>query len=583
MSLQQSNLAASGYDVVIATTQDSVNANIQDYMRDAGNKFGKISSYVYSANYYAPLESSINPVTVTDQATFKTRANGTDPLTAIKTNWNNNMPMTTDITNLQNAHFIYAFSAQPGIPAYYNTPDENNNVPLLPQLFEIDTNNQSALITLLFKSFSYVRGGFDESKQALTVLNAKTMGNTEAWSITFRVPFASNTAQILTDAVQKQASIQPSPFTVQQLMLDFSKAQFVTCTDGIDLGFSWKEIADNISLKGINPVLGYSLTPSGGSNNPLPPAILDLYEFSTTSDVKVTSLELESNAFVDGNGNFIQTPSSDQHKLATLNYICAANNHPLKPVAPLKWNWLDDINEEGSYNGAIAVSRHMIAKFLSTQLLPGVGANCYQPYVKANTVDVISVDFPDPVLTPGQSPVITYYPTGSTLFELKYDQSSSDTAGVLGCNGTISLESSFDLAVSYSGDKLTIVQHLVMTLNVSVHGTYSGPVNVVDKMITDVYNITVDPNGNLQFSAPQSTPVDNSSTGNTNSFTNWSWMVNQDTSEFAKAAQALVGSSLKDIQLASLKQFVFPAGEAFSIKDATFADSGDLVGHITYA
>ncbi|MFT3704315.1 MAG: hypothetical protein QM802_18245 [Agriterribacter sp.] len=154
---------------------------------------------------------------------------------------------------------------------------------------------------------------------------------------------------------------------------------------------------------------------------------------------------------------------------------------------------------------------------------------------------------------------------------------------MLGCNGTISLESSFDLKVSYSGNQLTIVQHLLMTLDVSVHGTYSGPVNVVDKTVTDVYSITVTDQGALQFSAPQSTPVDNSSTGNTNSFTDWSWMVNQDTSEFAKAAQALVGSSLKDIQLASLKQFVFPAGEAFSVKDATFSDSGDLVGHITYA
>ncbi|MFT3704316.1 MAG: hypothetical protein QM802_18250 [Agriterribacter sp.] len=421
MSLQQSNLSASGYDVVIATTQDSVNANIQDYMRDAGNKFGKISSYLHSANYYAPLESSINPVTFTDQTTFKALSNGTDPLTAIKANWRSNMPITADITNLQNAHFIYAFSAQPGIPAYYNTPDANGNVPTLPQLFELDSNNQTALITLLFKSFSYVHGGFDESKQSLIVLNTKTMGATEAWSMTFRVPFASNTAQTLPDAVQTQASAQTSPFTVQQLLLDFSKAQFVSCTDDADISFAWTQIASNISLKGISPVLGYSLTPTAKSNSAIPPAFLDLLEFSNTSDVKVTSLELESNAYVDGNGNYVQSPNEDQQSLATLNYVCAANGHGLKPIAPLKWNWLDSTGEESSYNGAMAVSRNMIAKFLSTQLLSGVGANCYLPYVKANTVDLVDVDFPDPVLTPGQSPTMTYYPSGSTLFEYKYD------------------------------------------------------------------------------------------------------------------------------------------------------------------
>ena len=581
MSLQQSNLSASGYDVVIATTQDSINAMIQDYMRDAGNKFGKITNCLYANNYSMPFDSMYNPVTTTDEATFKAMC-GTDPLTDVKTSWNRNMPYTPAITNLQNSHFIYAFTAQPGVPKYYTTGD---NPPVLPQLFEIAPDNQSAIITMLFKSFSYVQGGFDENTQKLVILNPRTMGANEAWSMRFKVPFANNTAVDIPGPVQTQVNnMGSSPFSIQQLLLDFSKAQCIGFTDGIQMGDASDAIARGISLQKIDPVLGYSIVvqpPSNGVN--IPPALQDVLEFSNLRDVQVTSLELEANAYVDGSGNYVTTPNSDQAALASLNYVCAVNSHALKPIAPLKWNWLDSIAEENNYHGAIAVSRNIISKYLSTQLVPLMDANCYLPYVKANTVDLIDVDFPDPVLTPGQAPTLTYHPTGSILLDYRYKVNSSDTAGALGCNGTISLDSIFDAQVSYSGNSLTIVQHLQMVLNVSVHGTYSGPVNVVDKTITDVYTISVDDQGNLQFSVPSSTPVDNSSTGSVGNYTNWSWMVNQDTSTFAKAAQTMMSSALKDIQLAALKQFVFPAGEVFSVKDAIFSDYGDLVGHITYA
>lgn len=578
MGLQQSNLTSTGYDVVIATTQDSTNAMMQTYMRNVGNKFGVITEYETVPYYYMYPDDMTNPVQYTDKAGFMAKAGGTDPLAVIKSDWNTSMPMTQDITNLTNAHFLNAFTAEPGIPKYYTTGD---NPPVLPQLFEIAPDNQSAIITMLFKSFSYVFCGYDENSSRILHLYSRTQQADEAWFIKYKVPFANNVATDIPDPVQQQATqMGNSPYSIQQLLLDFSKATPVSCTDGLHLDYAWKPIAQNISLKNVNPVLGYSIVTPNNTNTLIPPAFRDLIEFTDTNNVTVTGVEIEANAFVDGNGNYI---SSDDSGLATLNYVCAVNSHSLKGITPIKWNWLDTTDEETSYHGAIGVSRNMIAKFISTQILPSLRTSCYSVYVKANTVDVVDVDFPDPVLTPGQSPTLTYYPSGATLLDYSYTSSSSDTAGLLGCNGTIELDNTFDAKVSYTGNTLTIVRHLVMKLNVSVHGTYSGPVSVVDKTLTDVYTLTLDGDGNLQFSAPVSTPLDQSTTGNVGNYTNWSWMVNQDTSTFAKAAQALVTNALQDIELSSMQQFIFPGGEVFSLKDVTFSDYGDLVGHITYA
>src|SRR5262245_11540929 len=107
MSANQSNLSDAhyGYDFVVATSQDSINATMKEYL---------YNSTFPTVQMYWNQDDQGQPVSISRDDLLK-QTNGTDPLTV--SNWSQGDPMTPDIENINNSNFYFAFEAAIGIPA----------------------------------------------------------------------------------------------------------------------------------------------------------------------------------------------------------------------------------------------------------------------------------------------------------------------------------------------------------------------------------------------------------------------------------------------------------------------------------
>src|SRR5437016_13379527 len=82
--------------------------------------------------------------------------------------------------------------------------------------------------------------------------------------------------------------------------------------------------------------------------------------------------------------------------------------------------------------------------------------------------------------------------------------------------GQMELYPQFDVKVIFSGNTITIVQHLVIYLHVRVMQTGDGG-NIVDQTITDTYTLAVNQTGGVSATLSSSTS-DSSQNPGTNGF-----------------------------------------------------------------
>jgi hypothetical protein len=151
------------------------------------------------------------------------------------------------------------------------------------------------------------------------------------------------------------------------------------------------------------------------------------------------------------------------------------------------------------------------------------------------------------------------------------------------------LSTTINLTVSVQGNQMTIVQHLVIYCYVRYLATPASG-NVVDIQITDTYTFGVDDKGQIIVSTPdaKATPptsvtVNNSQTPGANGFLNFWANVDDLASSVAQWAQNCYGTSLSDVPVSFVQNFVFPGGNTFLFSDVNFSDNQDLVSHIVYA
>ncbi len=154
-------------------------------------------------------------------------------------------------------------------------------------------------------------------------------------------------------------------------------------------------------------------------------------------------------------------------------------------------------------------------------------------------------------MTPFQIPTVTVPASGSTILSYAYDSGDvSDQAGLNGDAGKMDLRSTFTMDVGVQGNEITIVQH---------------------------------DQGQVTAALKSSNKADNSQTPGTNGFLNF-WADAQDLANSVQQwAQSIAATSLNDIPVSFVQNFVFPGGSTFSFSDAGFSANQDLVSHITYA
>jgi hypothetical protein len=549
MSKNQSNLSSTGFDYVVAVTQDSINGTLEQYLY--GGLKGAILCYVYDNN---------NNPTPIDYATLVANAKNTDPF-AVPDGTASSDPR---VQNLNNAGFAFAIKAKLGLPPGVAPAN-------LPPIVVLKAGQSNVKYTLMFSEFVATELLFGP-RGSVTWFNQSQPSGT-LWTFTGAVDlnFQEASFESLSEAAQNRLKDRgdPNMFSIQQLYYDLNSSD-------LEQGFQFNNLPPNSTLNafmtadfvntywkalGGASVLGYG----ANQKSDTPP-----------SSLAVTDLNFFTPDAVGGEGAPL-----------TLNYLCATNNDTLPDTthAGFGWNWIEP-NEASQFDGVAALNRNTFAKYYDGQLREYAENNCYTP--KDDIRVWLSGTFDQDVnfqagLTPGQTPGVSFPESGAAVLTYSYDSNEySDDAGLHGDMGELKMRSYFNLSVSFQGNTIVIVQHLVIWLYARLLATHDSG-NVVDKQITDTYAIGIDDKGQIVAALQSSATDDNSVKPSANGFLNFWANVDSLSNQIADWAQSCFATSLTDIPASAVQDFVFPGGATFVFADATFSDNQDLVSHITYA
>jgi len=559
MSSVNSNLSSSqyGYDFVVATTQASINATMDEYISG-------LESPVVTMCYV--MDQAGNPQVI-DYATLITQAKGTDPFSVA-----NGASLTSEeVQNLSGVYFMYAFKAQIGLPPGYAPLTQGG--PALPTIVTLGSNTASVTYNLMCSEFTVVEASYGP-RGIVSWLN-QSQPSAAAWIFTSQVDLRLTPTSVygsLPAAVQAQIkNLGGNAFSVQQLLFDLNNAalESVPTISGVTPGTPLYTGLQSAFIgayfselqKAGQPVLAYSIAQSTA-----PPASLTL-----------TNLNMEVNPYMGTNGQAVAEPSQQQQGLATLCYLCAANGNTLPAATAFSWNWID-ATESSSYDGVIAINRNTFAKYFQAVLSPYVARNCYQSYVKL-TLSGTTVNY-GWSLKPGQTPTSVFPAAGSTVLTMTYSSSNSDQAGLDGALGSMTMTTSMNVTVEFTGSAIIITQHLVVYLDISGVGDHLTG-NIVDKTITDTYTLSVNATGGL-IATLQTNSVNNSQLPQASAFANFFTDDNNIMDAVAGWVNTFTGTKFTDIPVTAAQSFVFPGGNTFTYEDVAFSDNQDLVSHITY-
>lgn len=554
MSATKSNLSDAhyGYDFVVATTQQSINATLKEYLYN--NVFPNVKMYWNQ-------DQQGNPVAISYED-LMLQTNGTDPLKVPA--WDGTGEMSQDLKNINNSNFFFAFEAAIGIPADLLPQD-------IPDIITMQEESQSVIFNLICANFTIVSCVF--GRHGLASYQNISQPTDKPWLFTSIVALQKiiNNTKLPQHIQDQLNNFGPTAFSVEQLLFDLDNAalESTPTISGLATGTTAYSLLSTVFIgayfnamkaKG-QPVLNYTITANNGN-------VVD------PSTLKVTNMAIEISPYVNpANGE------KDNVNLNTLNYLCATNaNRNIPPAVPFQWNWVEasDVN---TFNGVIAINRNVFAKYIMNQLYQQVSENCIGTSVRV-WLSGLNCHWHGQ-LSRGQQPKIDYPPTGAEVLTFSYSSESFDQAGLNGDTGRMKLSSSLNVSVSFSGNQITIVQHLVLFLMIrSLASEESG--NIVDKTITDNFTLSVDQNGQIVTTRNSPPPVDKSVTLHANWFINLFTSLDDLLANFEGWGSKFANADFNDVPLNFAQSFVFPGGKTFTYKDVIFSEHQDLVSHITY-
>jgi hypothetical protein len=554
MSAQQSDLSSGsyGYDFVVATTQDSINATMKEYLSTLAEPEVMIC-------YVADAKGLPTPIAYAD---LMQKTKGTDPFSLP----NNISPADARFQNLYAARYMVGFKARMGIPAGLAPT-------AIPDIVTLGGDTSAVGFNLMCEEFIVTQLTPESGYSPASWMNvAQSPG--APWmfrsSVDLRMSGVGQSAyDSLPPAVQAEIkNLGSGAFSVEQLLFDLDNAALesiptiegvspgttlYTCLQTDFMGTYFEQMKAQAA-----PMLGCSIVPSS-----TPPGTL-----------RPTDLNMEVSPYLDSNGK----SSPANAGLGTLNYLCAIQNKTLPPPVPFTWNWVDP-SQEADFDGVMVINRNTFASYLQTQLLNSfVTPNCFAAWVRVN-MDGLDVDY-HWSLTPGQTPTITVPATGAKVLSISYSSYAEDEAGLNGDMGQMALQPSYTMDISFEGNTVTVVQHLVIWLRVQVMQT-SDSANAVDIQYTDTYTLEVGQSGDLT-ATKTSVKVDNSKTPSSSGFLNFFTDINALNDDIATWLQQYGESNFNAASLSVMRSFVFPGGNTFAFKDVQFSDNQDLVAHITY-
>jgi hypothetical protein len=364
-------------------------------------------------------------------------------------------------------------------------------------------------------------------------------------------------------------------FSLQQLLFDLDNAalQSVPHIEGLPKGSN----AASILSRSFVDLYAQSAKAQG---EPLL-AVHAVSDQPGTGSLALTGMEREVSPLRDGNGAIIDDPTPQQKAATTLDYLCATDHKPLPGVAGFAWNWIepDELTDE---SGVIAINRNTLGQYYIGQLMPHLRRSCIgvSAHVTAHALGKVNYSW---TLSPGKTPqTAKITESGADVVSITFSDYARgyDKSGLTA--GEVKLWSDLDCTVSFSGTTVTVVQHLVITVYARWDDT-DDKIRAFDKTITDTYHISVDQNGHLQATRADTKTADNSQSADRSGFVNFFTGINDLINDIKKKITGFVATQIDDVPAANVRNFVFPAGDVFAFKAASFSDHQDLVTRITYA
>ncbi len=569
MSIQQSNLSAAGYDMVVAITQNGLNATMKNYFKKT--TMPTVTLY-YNWDH-------LGTVQLTDRATVLQDFAGLDPLDV--PTWDGTGTMPEHVLWMRGSMFYFALKATIGNPNGYLPTKQ------LPNYLNLNAGTDSINFSLLCSEFQIVQNYATINGIPGAFLNA-SQPDGDAWIFTANMNLKNAPADIskLPADVQAQVNkLDANSFTIQQLIFDLdslivdtaptisgvTNAAILQALNTDFLGAYFKAMeADG------GTILNYSITEQGTAPN--------------SPTLAITNMAVYANAFVDANGQVVDKPNVIQQNLSALNHFCATNGDTLKAPAQLNWNWQETTTDMLAANGVVAISRQKLIEYMWFNGLAGyVTENCIEPTA---TVGVTNFDnFNYPLWQPYGRSVSQGVPattaSGSRVVDFTYSPAPA-YASNSSVYAQMWLSSLFTFTVDFtnimvgavSTAAIIVNQHLLMSMKTETDGRPDTG-NLIDRACTNTYTVNADITGTLTFTLYSSVPVNGQETISP-------WNFPMDNQYSMQEAQMEFGSHYYDVSLltemvfSNIHAFVFPGGNTFTFKNPVFSDNQDLVCSITY-
>lgn len=579
MSVSQSNLSAYtyGYDIVVATTQSSINSTIKEFLSDASMP-EVIMCYVTDGN---------GNITSIDYPTLLANTKQSDPFSIPA---NADATTNPDIQNLAAANFVAAFKAQLGLPGGYAVAD-------IPDAVAFTQGSNAVSYSLLCAEFTVVQY-IAATNSAQASWFSASQPPEAAWLFTANVAIQISTAaqnqyNQLPAAVQSQIkNMGSTAFSVQQLLFDFDNATLQSSP-------TIENVTPNTPLYNCleKDFIEQYFTTLQQNGAPLLGCSIVQTQTGPAS-LNISNINMCIEAFVDNNGNPIPAASLQpwQQELFTLNFLCAANNDTLPAPAQFVWNWLDNAADSLQYDGAIAVNVTAFSKWLSAVISPYLIPACITPkaYCKYHDGDIeYGLGFTRSNAAQQYTVLTGQVIVDGVMQALNFHYTASNSAnggqepfiwGELKCDYTLTS------AVSLGNAQIQITNTITVYMDVDFEGGHTKG-NYAAYQSVMVFDISVNATGNLQVALQPFTvndisqPLSISKWANIASQKGLTSLVDNIKAQTQNMAQSFMGGLDNAIEssLNSPQSFIFPGGNTFFFKDVAFSDNLDLVAHITYA
>lgn len=569
MSANQSDLSNAhyGYDMVLATTQASVNATMEEWL-DKQKDEPFIQAYVYNPDHPAGQSGA----TLVDFTTLVSEL-GFDPFTVP-----NDTP-TTDprVVALQEQKFMYAFKTQIGIPDF---PLED-----IPPVISFDQEGSYVTYNMVCKTFQII-----EMEPALygsvEWLNLNQADQDKPWVFSFTVDLdlrndnINNHFHDLPITTQNEIkNLGEDMFSVQQLFLDLNQAGLTNTVAIVGLPTN-SQAYIALTTVFLNTYLA-ELSKDGGIMLGL--GVVSSQPFPQNVSLIPTNLNFEVSSYKDSSGK-----ATTDYPAYTLNYLVMAKGHPMPAPAQFTWNWVEK-DKVSQYAGVMAINRDTFTTFLHDLLSPSLYTICKQPTAQFD-INLIkaTVHFGYTAET-GPLAYNTVANGGAHVLTFSYSKSASDSDTFIPNWGNFGVDYTVTSDVYLEGTTIRVETNLNMHCHLNVDGGVTDG-NWASYASVTTFTIGVDTHGMISVSQSAPVTTDNSQKPDPGW---WSELISLGTIDSVVDS---IASSLKgwlsgfitsdagsiETMLNGSNTWVFPGSSTFTFTNAAFSDNQDLVSNVIY-